>query len=119
VATTVQPTAGRQLRVVVRPGDGEGFRLAGVAVEEVAPGAEAPRLRALLGDEAVSVLAVETAVLGGVPEPLLRRASERGLPVVLPFTLPRRLSEAAEGRAYVAALIRRAIGYHVKLEDRG
>lgn len=118
MATPVRPTVGRQLRVVVRPGDGEGFRLAGAAVEEVATGAEVPRLRALLADEAVSVLAVETGVLGAVPERLLRRAGERGLPVVLPFTLPRRLSEAAAGRAYVAALIRRAIGYHVKLEER-
>ena len=107
-----------QLRVLVRPGDGEGFRLAGAAVEEVPAGEEAPRMRAALADEGAAVLAVETSVLGTVPEPLLRRAAERGRPVILPFTLPRRLSEAAAGRAYVAALIRRAIGYHVKLEER-
>jgi V/A-type H+-transporting ATPase subunit F len=106
------------LRVVTRPGEATGFGLAGVAVEEVGPGEEVPRLRALLADPAIAVLAVETGVLAEVPEPLLRRAAERGLPVVLPFTLPRRLSEAAAGRAYVAALIRRAIGYHVKLEGR-
>jgi len=106
------------LRVVTRPGDALGFRLAGARVDEVAPGEESVRMRALLADPAIAVLAVETAVLSSVPEPLLQRAAERGLPVVLPFTLPRRLSEAAEGRAYVAALIRRAIGYHVKLEER-
>jgi V/A-type H+-transporting ATPase subunit F len=104
--------------VVTRPGDGCGFRLAGVPVEEVAAGEEGVRFRGLLADPAVSVLAVDTEVLGSVPEPLLRRAAERGLPVVLPFTPARRLSEAAEGRAYVAALIRRAIGYHIKLEER-
>mgnify|MGYP006271064433 FL=1 len=87
-------------------------------MEEVPPGLESQRLRTLLSDPATAVLAVETAVLSEVPEPLLRRAAERGLPVLLPFTLPRRLSEAAASRAYVAALIRRAIGYHVKLEDR-
>jgi len=108
----------RQLRVVTRPGDGAGFRLAGVPVDEVAAGEEAARFRMLLADPTLSVVAVETAVLADVPEPLLRRAAERGLPVVLPFALPRRLSEAAAGRAYVAALIRRAIGYHVKLEER-
>ena len=75
-------------------------------------------MRELFSDPTLAVLAVETEVLDSVPEPLLRRAAERGLPVILPFTLPRRLSEAAGGRAYVAALIRRAIGYHVKLEER-
>ena len=108
----------RTLRIVTRPADALGLRLAGAKVEEVAPGEEGSRLRALLSDPAVSVVAIETTVLARVPEPLLERAAERGLPVVLPFTLPRKLSEAAEGRAYVAALIRRAIGYHVKLEAR-
>jgi len=112
------PAPSRILRVVTRPGEALGFRLAGVPVEEVAAGEEVSRMRALLADPSLGVLAVETAVLGQVPEPLLKRAAERGLPVVLPFTLPGRLSEAAGGRAYVAALIRRAIGYHVKLEER-
>ncbi|HVP66733.1 MAG TPA: V-type ATP synthase subunit F [Anaeromyxobacteraceae bacterium] len=108
----------RTLRVVTRPGDALGLRLAGAKVDEVAVGDEAARLRALLSDPAIGVVAVESAVLSRVPEALLQRAAERGVPVVLPFALPRRLSEAAEGRAYVAALIRRAIGYHVKLEER-
>ncbi len=106
------------LRMVTRPGDALGLRLAGARVEEVTAGEEAARVRALLSDPSVAVLAVETSVLSAVPEPMLRRAAERGLPVVLPFTLPTRLGEAAGGREYVAALIRRAIGYHVKLEER-
>jgi len=117
-ARAASPSASRTLCIVTRPGEALGFRLAGVPVEEVAEGEEIQRMRALLSNPALAVLAVETAVLGCVPEPLLKRAAERGLPVVLPFTLPSRLSEAAGGRAYVAALIRRAIGYHVKLEER-
>jgi len=54
-------------------------------------------------------------VLRAVPEAILRRAAARGLPVLLPFALPRRFGEAGRGQAYVAALIRRAIGYHIKL----
>jgi V/A-type H+-transporting ATPase subunit F len=109
------PTRG--LRVVTRPGDGAGFRLTGVPVDEVGPGEETARFRALVADPSVAVLAIETRVLGAVPEPLLRQTSARALPVVLPFAMPRP-SEAGAGRAYVAALIRRAIGYHVKLEER-
>jgi len=111
-------SAVQTLRIVTRPGDALGFLLAGAPVDEVPPGEEAARMRELFSDPTLAVLAVETEVLASVPEPLLRRAAERGLPVVLPFTLPRRLSEAGGGRAYIAALIRRAIGYHVKLEER-
>jgi V/A-type H+-transporting ATPase subunit F len=103
--------------VVTRPGDGAGFRLAGVPVDEVAPGDEPARFRALAGDPSLAVVAIETGVFSAVPEALVRQAASRPLPVILPFTLPRP-SEAGAGRAYVAALIRRAIGYHVKLEER-
>ncbi len=48
-----------------------------------------------------------------------RWARERGLPVILPFALPRTVGEEGRGRAYVAALIRRAIGYGVKLGGGG
>lgn len=108
-----------RLRVVVRPGTGLGLRLAGAALEEVAPGAEAGAFRRLLGDPELGVLAVEEEVLRAVPERLLRRAHARGLPVLLPFALPARWGDAGRGRAYVAALIRRAVGYGVKLTGGG
>lgn len=111
--------ASRSLAVAVRPGDGLGFRLAGVAVEEVPPGGEAAALRRLLSDPRAGVLAVEEELLGAAPERLLRRARARGVPVILPFALPRRLGEEGRGRAYVAALVRRAIGYAVKLGGEG
>ncbi len=107
------------LAIAVRPGDGLGFRLAGATVEEVPPGGEAAAFRRLLSDPHTGVLAVEEELLQAAPERLVRRARERGLPVILPFALPRRLGEEGRGRAYVAALIRRAIGYGVKLGGGG
>jgi V/A-type H+-transporting ATPase subunit F len=104
-----------RLAVLVRPGDALGFRLAGARVEEVQPGEEGTTFRALLAEEHLGVLAIEEDVVRGVPERLLRRARERGLPVVLPFALPRAWGDEGRGRAYVAALIRRAVGYGVKL----
>jgi V/A-type H+-transporting ATPase subunit F len=108
-----------RLSVAVRPGDALGFRLAGAAVEEVPPGGEAAAFRRLLGDPHAGVVAVEEELLRAVPPRLLRRARERGLPVVLPFALPRRWGEQGRGRAYVAEIIRRAIGYAVKLGGEG
>ncbi|HSN92633.1 MAG TPA: V-type ATP synthase subunit F [Anaeromyxobacteraceae bacterium] len=105
----------RRLAVVVRPGDALGFRLAGVRVEVAPPGGEAALFRTLVAEPELGVLAVEEEVLAAASARLLRRARERGLPVILPFALPRRWSEEGRGRAYVAALIRRAVGYGVKL----
>ena len=102
------------LAVAVRPGDALGFRLAGAAVEEVSRGAESQALRRLLADERLGVLAVEEELLAAVPPRVLGRARQRGIPVILPFALPR-AGEEGRGRAYVAALIRRAVGYAVKL----
>jgi len=105
--------------IAVRPGDALGFRLAGAAVEEVPQGAEAQVFRRLLADGTTGVLAVEEELLRAAPPRVLRRARDRGLPVILPFALPRRWSEAGRGREYVAALIRRAVGYRVKLAGQG
>ncbi len=53
----------RNLLVATRPGDGLGFRLAGVPVAEVASGEEAARLRAWCADTAIGVVAVEQRLL--------------------------------------------------------
>lgn len=114
-ASRARPEGTLRLAVAVRPGDGLGFRLAGAAVEEVERGAEVAALRRLLADSRLGVIAVEEELLAAMPARLVRRARDRGLPVVLPFALPRRWGDAGRGRAYVAALIRRAVGYSVKL----
>jgi V/A-type H+/Na+-transporting ATPase subunit F len=107
------------IKVVVRPGQGLGFQLAGAAVEEIARGEEAARFTALLADPHLGVLAVEETLLAAAPERPLRRAHQRGLPVVLPFALPQRWTDEKLGQRYVAALIRRAVGYHIKLGREG
>ena len=101
--------------MLVRPGDLLGFRLAGAEVIPVEPGAEAAELRRLLADPRAGVLAVEERILAAAPAALVERARARGLPMILPFGLPDRLGGEGRGRAYVAALIRRAVGYGVKL----
>lgn len=106
---------GHRLLVLVRPGDALGFQLAGAEVVAVPAGAEGAELRRLLGDPRAGVLAVEERILAAAPAALLERARARGLPMLLPFALPDRLGGEGRGRAYVAALIRRAVGYGVKL----
>jgi V/A-type H+-transporting ATPase subunit F len=110
-AATVPP----RLVVLARPGAAIGFRLAGVPVVEAAQGEEPERLREACAAAASGVVAADEDVLSAIP------AEEQGrrppLPVVLPFALPRRWSETGRGRDWVAALVRRAVGYHVKLGE--
>lgn len=101
--------------VVTRPQAGLGFRLAGARVEEVEAADVAERFRALLTDRNLGLLAVEETLLGRVPETLLERAAREGIPVLLPFAFPVRWEEGGHAEEYVAELIRRAIGYHVRI----
>lgn len=118
-------TAARQggtalgLVVLVRPGLALGLRLAGATVEEIAPGAEATALRRLVADPHLGVLAVQDEVLKATPARILARARRAAVPVILPFAIPARLGEPGRGGEYVAALVRRAVGYAVKLGGRG
>ena len=105
-----------RLTVVTRPGAGVGFRLAGVPVEEVAEASAAQRIAALLEEPDLGVLAVEEDLLRHVPQAVLDRPRRDGVPVLLPFTLPKQWGERSGGEAYVAALIRRAIGYHIRIQ---
>jgi V/A-type H+-transporting ATPase subunit F len=114
-APETRTAGGPRLLVLVRPGDALGFELAGAELVAVEPGGEVAALRRLLADPRAGVLAVEEGILAAVPAPLLQRARSRGLPMVLPFALPARLGGDGRGRAYVTALIRRAVGYGVKL----
>ena len=103
-------------KVATRPGNGIGFRLAGAAVEEIKEGEVAERFKALLADPGLGVLAVEEELLEQAPQALLEKIGREGVPVLLPFAFPRRWKEAGRGEEYVATLIRRAIGYHVKIQ---
>jgi vacuolar-type H+-ATPase subunit F/Vma7 len=103
-------------KVAVRRGEGLGFRLAGAPVEEIDEGEEPERLKALVSDPGLGVLAVEETLLERVPEALLQRIGREGIPVLFPFTFPKGWAEVGRGEQYVATLIRRAIGYHVKIQ---
>jgi V/A-type H+-transporting ATPase subunit F len=103
------------LIVVTRPGDGLGFRLAGARVEEIARGEEAARLLPILAAPDSGVVAVVDDILEAVPESVRDRAARSGLPVIFPFSLPRRLAEPGHAESAIGLLIRRAIGYHVRL----
>lgn len=93
-----------------------GFRLAGVATDEVATvDAAARRLEELAGQPDVGVVLMEQSLFDEIPDLLRRRLSRRALPVIVP--VPRATREAGtSGEEYILELLRRAIGYRVRLQ---
>lgn len=110
------PAFATGLRLLTRPGLGLGFRLAGLDVAEVAAGAEGAALRAAGADPTLGVVAVDEAILAAAPAHVLARLRARGAPVVL--SLP--LGDVGHGAGgEVARLLRRALGYAVRLGEGG
>lgn len=104
----------RVLRVVGRPGVARGFSLAGVPALPALGAEDADEwLRRLRADPAVGVVLVQDVLFDALPAATQRWIARDPLPVVLPFPGPR--VEAPPAEEGVLELLRRAIGYRVRL----
>ena len=106
-----------EVRVLASPAVAAGFALAGLeALAAESPREGAERLAALAADPAVAVLLVEQALVRALPaadqQDLLRRAT----PLIVPFEGP--VWEAVPEREMdiILDILRRAIGYRVRLQ---
>lgn len=103
------------VRVVCRPGVGAGFELAGLRAIEVDSGAGAEReLERIRSERGVGVVLVEEAIHEELPEEILASFAREPLPVLVPFPGPT-WKERPPAEAYLLELLRRAVGYRVKL----
>ncbi len=103
------------VRVLCRPEVAPGFALAGLTVDALAPDGDLSQtLGTLLDRSDVGVLLMEDRIYRDLPEELRRRADRSATPVVVPFPSPR-WEEAPPAEQYVVELLRRAIGYRVRL----
>jgi vacuolar-type H+-ATPase subunit F/Vma7 len=104
------------VEVVCRPATAPGFTLAGlptlVVPEAADPGAA---VVALLGRADVGVVLVEEAIYDAVPADLRRRLDRSPRPVVVPFPGPA-WAGARTAEERIVELLRRAIGYRIKLQ---
>jgi vacuolar-type H+-ATPase subunit F/Vma7 len=108
-------TEGR-LVVLCRAPSAAGFALAGLQPVEVADGSEATRrMSALLADAGLGIILVESGLYEALDDEVRRRISSHVLPLVIPFPGPAWAERAATVDAYIVELLRRAIGYQVRL----
>jgi len=106
----------KRLVVITSPYVSAGFALTGVPVYREADGPSAARRLELLTSESeVGVVMMEEALYRDLPEEVQRALRHKALPVVMPVPGP---DWSAESRAhdYIVDILRRAIGYRVKLQ---
>lgn len=106
-----------KLLVITYPDTSLGFKLAGVEVKEFEEGGD---ITAVLNDiiktGEYGLLVVEEKFLIKADEGILKRIRKTGIPVIVPIDTPTSWQTKAEMESYVARLIRRAIGYQVKIK---
>lgn len=93
-----------------------GFRLAGVEAVAARDAEEAERLlRECLAEGRASLILVKQSFLEGFSEITRRRVERLSVPLVIPIPLPDAWSREEPAQDYVLSLIRRAIGYQMKI----
>ncbi|MHB1861563.1 MAG: V-type ATP synthase subunit F [Gemmatimonadaceae bacterium] len=106
-----------RVRAVASPALASGLRLAGLPADDAASSAlAAERVMRLVEAPDLGILLVEQPLFDAFPPTLRRDLENRALPIVVP--VPRAGWDAATGRAeaYILELLRRAIGYRVRLQ---
>ena len=100
--------------VFITPPDVEyGFSLAGIEQRTVVPEDADEELRATLSEQDNGLIIIDERLLAGAVEERVREAEHAWPGIVL--VLPSPLKAPPEFEDYAARLIRKAIGYHVRL----
>lgn len=97
------------------PGDAEfGFALAGMSQYTASVEEAAESLKKIMSVENTGLIIIDERMMKGIEEEKMREAEERCNGIVL--VLPSPVKPDAEVEDYAVRLIRRAIGYHVRLK---
>lgn len=106
-----------RILIMTYPEAAIGYRLSGADVLEFRED-EAIRssLEEILKNKVYGLLAVEEGMLKHVPEDLMKKIAREGMPVVVPINTPKGWYGAETAESYIARIIRKAIGYEVKIK---
>lgn len=107
-------TTTRLVRVLCDDAVAPGFELASLRPRITTRGGAEDALEEMAAEPATGVILVQSDLYEAAQGPLLRRLEKQALPVLLPFPGPR-WGERPSPDEYVIELLRRAIGYRVRL----
>ncbi len=106
-----------RILVITYPEMALGFRMAGADVVEIEKGRESPQiLEGVIEEDRYGLIALEEGLLERVPEDLEKRIRRKGRPVLIPIRSPEGWGGEAPGEPYIAKILRKTIGYHIKIK---
>ena len=108
----------RKVVVLTDPESADGFRLAGVDVLEVAEGDRAKikqELVGLINDDDVGVVAINDNFMNEVDEATRARIDKLYRPIIVAIPARIRLDVGEARTSYLAKMIRRAVGFDLKV----
>ena len=85
-------------------------------MEVTDPAAMSSTLVAIQDEGKFGLVAVEEKLLEKVSEAVMRRVKKKGLPIIIPINIPQKWGEVEYGESPVVKLIRKAIGYQIKIK---
>ncbi len=102
--------------VIASQGLSTGFALAGVPVFEASDGVDAAnQIDRLAESDGAGIIIIDEPLYRDIPEEARRALQRSALPVVIPVPGPDWTTEAT-AHEYIVEILRRAIGYRVKLQ---
>jgi V/A-type H+/Na+-transporting ATPase subunit F len=104
------------LIVLTDPDNAGGFRLAGVdvVVAESITDARA-KLASMLDDDETGIIAINERLTEAIDERMAKKIESIYRPIVVSLPIREKLEVASDHQAYLARLIRRAIGFDITL----
>lgn len=112
--TGEQSTTTRLVRVLCDDAVAPGFELASLRPRTTTRSGAEDALDEMAAEPTTGVILVQSDLYEAAQGPLVRRLEKQALPVLLPFPAPR-WKERPSPDEYVVELLRRAIGYRVRL----
>ncbi|MBL0172033.1 MAG: V-type ATP synthase subunit F [Gemmatimonadaceae bacterium] len=108
------------VRAATSPALAPGLRLAGLLVDEISPGDEATtvgeRLELAANRADTGILLIEHTVFDAAPDVIKRALEKRALPIIVPIPGAAFVPAERGAEDYILDLLRRAIGYRVRLQ---
>lgn len=105
-----------KLVVLTDPESAVGFRLAGVdVVEAVVPEDVKKKLISLINDDTAGIVAVNEDLMNFIDSRMREKIDNIYRPIVVSIPVVKKMEITPERREYIASLIRRAVGFEIKL----
>lgn len=105
------------LLVITAKGEGAGFKCAGFDTVEANEKDDMARTLLDVQEQGrYGLVIVEERLLNKVPDNVIRRLRKRGTPIIMHINIPGKWEEKEFGESPVVRLIRKAIGYQIKIK---